>query len=55
MKKIIVMGIPHHGNIGDNAIALAEETLLKKYFSDYKIFYMQEKYLDKCAKRVKNI
>ena len=38
MKKIIVMGIPHHGNIGDNAIAVAEEELLSKYFSDYKIY-----------------
>ena len=53
MKKIIVMGIPHHGNIGDNAIAVAEEELLSKYFSDYKIYYMQEKYLDVCAKKVK--
>lgn len=53
MKKIIVMGIPHHGNIGDNAIAVAEEQLLSKYFSEYKVYYMQEKYLDMCAKRVK--
>ena len=47
------MGIPHHGNIGDNAIAVAEENLLNTYFSDYKIYYMQEKFLDKCAKKVK--
>ena len=47
------MGIPHHGNIGDNAIAVAEEELLAKYFSNYKIYYMQEKYLDICAKKVK--
>lgn len=53
MKRIIVMGIPHHGNIGDNAIAVAEEELLAKYFSDYKIYYMQEKYLDICAKKAK--
>ena len=53
MKRIIVMGIPHHGNIGDNAIAVAEEELLAKYFSDYKIYYMQEKYLDICARKAK--
>jgi len=53
MKKIIVMGIPHHGNIGDNAIAIAEEELLNKYFKEYKIYYMQEKYLDVCANRIK--
>lgn len=55
MKKIIVMGIPHHGNIGDNAIAVAEEELLKNYFSNYPIYYMQEKYLDQCARKVKKL
>lgn len=54
MKKLIVMGIPHHGNIGDNAIAVAEEEILYKYFGqEYKIYYMQEKFLDVCANRVK--
>lgn len=55
MSKIIIMGIPHHGNIGDNAIAVAEERLIKKYFNNYELYLMQEKYLDTCAKRVKNI
>lgn len=55
MKKIIIMGIPHHGNIGDNAIAVAEEELIKKYFPDYKLYLMQEKYLDICADKVKKI
>lgn len=53
MKKIIVMGIPHHGNLGDNAIAVAEEEILKKYFSDYPTYFMQEDHLDVCAERVK--
>ena len=55
MKRIIIMGIPHHGNIGDNAIAVAEEELIKKYFPDYKLYLMQEKYLDICADKVKKI
>lgn len=55
MKKIIIMGIPHHGNIGDNAIAVAEEELIKKYFPDYKLYLMQEKYLDICVNKVKKI
>lgn len=55
MKKIIIMGIPHHGNIGDNAIAVAEEELIKRYFQDYKLYLMQEKYLDVCANKVKKI
>lgn len=54
MKKIIIMGIPHHGNIGDNAIAIAEEELIKKFFPQYKLYMMQEKYLNICANRVKN-
>lgn len=53
MKKLIIMGIPHHGNIGDNAIAIAEEELLSKHFPEYKIYYMQEKFLDVCAKKAK--
>lgn len=52
MKKLIVMGIPHHANVGDNAIAVAEEQLLDKYFPNYEKYYMQENYLDVCAKRI---
>ena len=54
MKKLIIMGIPHHGNIGDNAIAVAEEELIKKIFPQYKLYKMQEKYLDICVNRAKN-
>lgn len=53
MKKLIVMGIPHHGNIGDSAIAVAEEKILEQNFKDYKIYYLQEKYLDICSNRIK--
>lgn len=52
MKKLIVMGIPHHANVGDNAIAVAEEQLLDKYFPSYEKYYMQENYLHICAKRI---
>lgn len=53
MKNIILMGTPHHANIGDLAIAYAEEELIKKYFQKYKLYIMQEEKLDICAKRVK--
>lgn len=53
MKKLIIMGIPHHGNIGDNAIAVAEEQLLDNYFAEYEKYYMQEDFLDVCCQRVK--
>lgn len=54
MKRLVVMGIPHHGNMGDNAIAVAEEEILEKYFPNYEIYYMQEDYLDICAKKAKS-
>lgn len=47
------MGIPHHGNLGDNAIALAEERIIEKYFSKYEKFVVPEKRLEKCAERLK--
>ena len=45
MRKIIFMGMPHHGNIGDQAIALAEEELIKKYFPDFETIEFPEKTL----------
>ena len=52
--KIILMGTPHHANIGDLAIAYAEEKMIKQLFPDKKLYVMQEEKLDVCAKRVKN-
>lgn len=53
MKKLIIMGISHHGNLGDVAIGLAEEQLIEKHFGEYKIYHMPEMYLDICAKKAK--
>lgn len=53
MKKLIIMGIPHHGNLGDNAIAIAEENILSKNFPEYKIYQIPEKYLSICVDKVK--
>ena len=35
MKKIVLVGIPIHGNIGDAAIVLAEEKFIKDNFPQY--------------------
>lgn len=43
IKKIILMGIPNHGNIGDQAIALAEEQLIKRIFPQIEIIEFPEK------------
>lgn len=36
-KRLILIGTPWHGNLGDHAIVLAEKELLEAYFNDYKI------------------
>lgn len=37
-KKIILIGTPAHGNLGDHAIAEQEKEFFKDYFSDYQLF-----------------
>ncbi len=51
--NLILMGTPHHANIGDLAIAYAEEKMIKELFPNKKLYIMQEEKLDICAKRVK--
>jgi len=36
-NKIFLIGTPQHGNLGDQAIAYAENKILEKNFKDYKI------------------
>lgn len=44
-KKIILMGMPYHGNIGDQAIALAEEKIIRKISTNIEIIEFPEKRL----------
>jgi exopolysaccharide biosynthesis predicted pyruvyltransferase EpsI/GT2 family glycosyltransferase len=37
-KKIFLVGVPHHHNIGDTAITIGEYEFIKEYFSEYFIF-----------------
>ena len=53
MKKIVIMGEPHHGNLGDQAIFMAEKSILKKYLPDYEIYQVHEEFLTLCIKKVK--
>ena len=32
MKKVILCGVPHHSNLGDHAIYIAEKELIKEKF-----------------------
>ena len=52
--NIFLMGVPHHANIGDLAIAYSEEKMIKELFPNNKLYIMQEEKLDICAKKVKS-
>lgn len=54
MRKIIIMGEPYHGNIGDQAIYYAEEKFIKKYFPDFEYHHVHEEKLDTCVKKMKD-
>lgn len=53
MKNFILMGDPHHGNIGDSAIAVAQEAIIRELFGNCNYYTIGEKYLDVCAERAK--
>ncbi len=53
MKKIVLCGVPHHSNLGDHAIYIAEKRLIKEKFPDYKLHILDEEFAEKCAKRIK--
>ena len=40
-KKFFLLGIPNHGNLGDHAIAIAEEKILNDNFPKYKIINIE--------------
>lgn len=52
VKKIVLMGIPHHGNIGDGAIAFAEKKFLEDNVKDYEIYCVPEETMEKCAEKL---
>ena len=37
MKKVILCGVPHHSNLGDHAIYIAEKELIKEKFPEYEL------------------
>ena len=53
MRKVVLCGIPHHSNLGDHAIYIAEKNLIKKKFPNYEIQTLDEVFAEKCAKRIK--
>ena len=52
MKKVVLMGVPHHNNLGDNAIAYAEKEFIKDYLPEYNYYEISEETIDKCVYKV---
>ena len=55
MKKIILMGFPNHRNLGDQAIALAEEIFIRKNFPEYDFYSVPEGIMLKCVDKVRKV
>lgn len=53
MRKAILFGVPHHSNLGDHAIAIAEEQIIKEKFPEYEYKEVAEENTTKCINKVK--
>ncbi len=54
-NKIYLIGVPIHGNLGDQAITIAEEKFLKENFKKYKIIEIESVLAQKYIKFLKKI
>lgn len=53
-KKVFLMNTPSHGNIGDQAIALAEIFFLKKHYPNYHLIEVPSDHINHCLKDIKS-
>lgn len=53
-KKIILIGTPAHGNLGDHAIAEEEKNFIKKYYQEYNIYEIIMPLYNICKNKLKN-
>lgn len=54
MKSAILFGVPHHSNLGDHAIAIAEEKIIKQKFPEYQYKEVAEENTLKCIKKIES-
>lgn len=54
MKKAILMGVPHHNNMGDHAITIAERQYIQDNFKEYTYYEISEETIERCVYKVKN-
>ena len=43
MKKVVLMGVPHHNNLGDHAIVLAEREYIEDNFKEYEYYEVDKR------------
>lgn len=53
MKKAVLIGVPHHNNLGDHAIVLAEREYIEDNFKEYYYYEVSEETAEKCLEKVK--
>lgn len=53
MKRAILFGVPHHSNLGDHAIAIAEKKIIETEFSEYLYREIAEENIHKCLDKIK--
>lgn len=54
-NRIFLMGIPVHGNLGDQAIVIAEREFLKDNFKEYKVIEVESSLVTKNIKFLKKV
>lgn len=54
-KRIVLMNVPEHTNIGDHIITYSEELFLKKYFGNIEIVSISGKYYRENRQKVKSM
>lgn len=52
MKKAILIGVPHHSNLGDHAIAVAEKRMIQEKLPEYIYQEVPEENVHKCINRI---
>lgn len=52
MRKILLIGVPYHGNIGDSAIYYAERKFIEDNFKDYEFNHISEQGQEKCINKI---
>lgn len=51
-QRVILVGVPYHGNLGDGAIYYAEHKFITDYFKTYEFYHISENGMRFCIDRI---